>query len=144
MEIGLGNPDEELEIIRLSQESKNCVLEEMVKELAARGRISWEAVDTIVILLKQREEVGSTDIGGGVALPHAKCDLVGEPFMVFGMSKKGINWDGPSGNCNIIAMTLAPHNGLETALQKLSSISRRIRDKRFLDYLIKRFEEMDN
>jgi len=90
---------EELVIINLSPGSKNEVLAALTRPLIDRGVI--ENSESFLSGLMAREEMMSTGVGGGVALPHLRNPQdfpVERPMIVFGTSPGGIGWDALDGN----------------------------------------------
>jgi len=68
-----------------------------------------ERIDFIVEKLVEREELGSTGIGYGVALPHMKCDFLTEICVSFGLSRKGIDFNAVDGRpVHFVFLVLAP------------------------------------
>ena len=116
--------------IGLTSKSKKDVLEEMVDVLAAAGKIKDKK--KVLEALMEREELGSTGIGQGVAIPHGKTDEVGEIVAAFGLSKDGVGFDTLDGDpVNIFFLLLAPHNESGIHLKSLAKISGLLKDKYF-------------
>ncbi|MBI5709045.1 MAG: PTS sugar transporter subunit IIA [Candidatus Eisenbacteria bacterium] len=84
----------------------------MVEQLAAGGVVRDPAM--VLSLLLDRERLGSTAIGKGVAIPHARSLAVSGLRMVFATSRRGIPWEAPDGEpVRLIFLVLAP--GIERA-----------------------------
>ena len=82
-------------------------LGEMVARVARVGSVS--APRLLRGTLTMRERAGSTGIGKGAALPHARSVHVVEPCMVFARSKHGIEWDAPDGDpVRLVLLMLSP------------------------------------
>src|SRR5438105_4933170 len=77
--------------IELAATTKKAVLEELVALLAREGKVR-DAKATVDVLL-EREKLGSTGIGQGIAIPHAKTDQAQEVVAAFGLSKRGVQFD---------------------------------------------------
>ncbi len=75
----------------LKAKDKKGLIEEMVGNLVKAGKIKKK--NEIIKALKEREELGTTGIGDGVALPHAKSRVIKELSIAFGRSRKGIDFD---------------------------------------------------
>jgi PTS system nitrogen regulatory IIA component len=86
--------------------------------------------------LMAREVLGSTAIGQGVAIPHAKADCVDKLVAAFGLSKKGIDFDSLDGEpAYIFFLLVAPQDSAGPHLKALARISRLLKDKYFRDGL---------
>jgi len=86
-------------------------LEPALGEMATRaGRVGCVAVPRLLRgTLAMRERAGSTAIGKGAALPHARSVHVIEPCLVFARSRQGIEWDAPDGDLvHLILLMLSP------------------------------------
>jgi len=109
--------------IGITSKSKKEVLEEMVDVLEAAGKIKDKK--KVLEALMEREELGSTGIGQGVAIPHGKTDEVADIVAAFGLSKDG------GDPVNIFFLLLAPHNASGIHLKSLAKISGLLKDKYF-------------
>src|SRR6266513_963903 len=81
--------------VELTTTDKKGVLEELVTQLARSGKIK-DAKTTVEILL-EREKLGSTGIGQGIAIPHAKTDQAKEVIAAFGLSRRGVPFESLDG-----------------------------------------------
>src|SRR5690242_2922718 len=81
--------------VNLTATNKKGVLEELVTVLHQEGLVKDLRV-TVEVLL-EREKLGSTGIGQGIAIPHAKTDQAGEVVAAFGLSRKGVQFDSLDG-----------------------------------------------
>src|SRR5690349_10475136 len=81
----------------LKSTQKEDVIKEMVAALVKSGKIEEATSKKVIKALMDREELGSTGIGAGVAVPHAKHDSITDLVGAFGRSKKGINFDALDG-----------------------------------------------
>jgi mannitol/fructose-specific phosphotransferase system IIA component (Ntr-type) len=80
-------------------------------------------VTGLITALKEREEIMSTGIGFGIAIPHAKIESVKEMAFAVGISKKGINFDSMDGNpVYLIILVAAGEKQHKEYLKLLSSI----------------------
>jgi nitrogen PTS system EIIA component len=121
--------------IGLKSKTKKEVLEELVDVLAAAGKVS-EKKKVLQVLL-EREELGSTGIGQGVAIPHGKTDVVENLIAAFGLSREGCQFDTLDGDpVHIFFMLLAPYNASGIHLKSLAKISGLLKDKYFRKALI--------
>jgi PTS system nitrogen regulatory IIA component len=87
------------------------------------------ASDAIVTALFKREDLGSTGVGGGVAIPHARFQHVKTPFGLLARLKKPIDYDAVDGKpVDIVFLLLLPEGaGGEQQLDALASIARKLR-----------------
>ncbi len=107
----------------LASTSKNEVLVELVARLVDRH----DGIDgkQLLKVLKERENMGSTGIGGGVAIPHAKLDSARSIMAVFGRSSKGIHFDAIDGKpAHLFFLLVAHGETFGIHLQLLARISR--------------------
>lgn len=115
---------------------KEDVIKEMVQALVKTGRIEESASNKVVKALMDREELGSTGIGAGVAVPHAKHDSVTDLVGAFGRSKRGINFDALDGEpVHILFLLLSSKSASGAHLEALAYISRLVRDEKFVKFL---------
>jgi len=86
----------------------------------------------LVKVLIEREHLGSTGIGDGVAIPHGKLDSVKQPIVSFGRSKKGLDFDSMDGQpAFLFFLLLAPENSSGVHLQVLTKIARILKSSTF-------------
>jgi nitrogen PTS system EIIA component len=117
-------------VVDLSAGNKKGVLEELVSLLARDGKVK-DAKATVDILL-EREKLGSTGIGQGIAIPHAKSDQAGQITAAFGLSRKGVQFDALDGEpVFIFFLLVAPPDAAGLHLKALARISRLLKDKFF-------------
>src|SRR5580700_11112705 len=100
------NQDEKLKILdflspnaivaELAATTKKEVLEELTNLLAKEGKVK-DTKMTVDVLI-EREKLGSTGIGQGIAIPHAKSDQAHEVVAAFGLSRRGIQFDSLDGD----------------------------------------------
>lgn len=120
----------DLVIYDLESEDKQSVLKEMVSVLISSG---YEMdPDEAYKVLMDRENLGTTGIGDGVAIPHGKFDSLEDMAVVVGRSEKGINFDSLDHKpCHIFFLVLAPEQGAGSHLRTLAQISRQLKDEAF-------------
>ena len=122
--------------IKIGVESteKEDVLKEMVEVLAGVKDIGDKK--GILKALIDRENLGSTGIGQGIAIPHGKTDRVGGLVAVLGISQKGINFEALDGELvYIIFLLVAPKETAGPHLKALAQISRLLRDPYFCELM---------
>jgi len=115
---------------------KEEVIRELVGTLVSAGRIQESVSKKIVKALMDREELGSTGIGSGVAVPHAKHDAISDLVCAFGRSKKGISFDALDGEpVHVVFLLLSSKSASGAHLEALAFISRLVRDDKFVRFL---------
>lgn len=115
---------------------KEDVIKEMVDVLIEAGDVEKRNRNKLIDALMFREELGSTAIGQGIAIPHAKCDCVDKLVAAFGLSKKGVDFDSLDGElAYIFFLLVAPQDSAGPHLKALARISRLLKDKYFRDTL---------
>ena len=122
--------------------TKEEVLTELVSALKNAGLV--QDVGQAVGVILEREKLGSTGIGDGVAIPHGKMKGLNSILCVFGRSKAGIDFDAVDGKpVNIFFLLLAPEDSAGLHIQMLSRISRILRDPSFRKRLIEEGDDRD-
>lgn len=120
----------------LKSEDKKKVIQELTDLLVKAGELKPRMKDDVVKILLNREALGSTGIGQGVAIPHGKSEQVKELVGAFAVSKKGINFDSLDGEpAHIFFLLLAPIESSGPHLKALARISKLLKDKYFRDSL---------
>jgi len=118
--------------VDLQATKKKEVLSELIDRLVSAKRIDENVKEKILQALLEREKLGSTGIGQGVAIPHAKTDKVKDILCAFGTSKKGVEFDALDGEkVYIIFLLIAPQDSAGMHLKVLAKISRLLKDKFF-------------
>ena len=107
----------------LTGNTKEQVLSELVNMLVARGLI--QGADALLEALLEREGLGSTGIGHGVAIPHGRTAEVSQPALVFGRSAQAVEFDSLDGQpARIFFLLVAPENGETEHLRLLAKIAK--------------------
>ncbi|MBF0478638.1 MAG: PTS sugar transporter subunit IIA [Candidatus Omnitrophica bacterium] len=120
----------------LKSDTKPAVITELVELLLNAGLIDKKNKNKVIDVLMAREELGSTAIGQGIAIPHAKCDAAKELVGCLGISKKGVNFDSLDGElAHIFFLLVAPVDSAGPHLKALAKISRILKDKFIRDSL---------
>ena len=116
--------------VDLKAQEKDEVISELVDLFVSSGRIEKSKKSEVVKKIKERELLGSTGIGKGVAIPHAKCPNVKNMAAAFGISKEGINYKSLDGELSyIFFLLIAPGETPGPHLKALAKISRLLDDK---------------
>jgi len=120
--------------------TKKEVVLELVNALKNANLI--EDVDKAVNVVLEREKLGSTGIGDGVAIPHGKLKGIRNILCAFGRSIKGVDFDSVDHNpVHIFFLLIAPEDSASLHLQMLSRISKILRDPSFRKGLIESGKE---
>src|SRR5215468_5116439 len=77
----------------LAARTKEAVIREMVEALRATGHIKSAEAENVVKAILKREQLGSTGIGRGVAIPHTKHESVDRLIGTVAISKEGVPFD---------------------------------------------------
>jgi len=109
-------------IFNLRSRKKLSALQEMVRHLKTQGRITDE--EFILEMLKNRESLGSTGLGNGVAFPHGRSIAIKELTVLFARSSAGVDFESLDGEpTHIFFLILAPsEKGAEIYLALLSEL----------------------
>jgi len=119
----------------LLSNTKADVLAELISVLINSG-LKIDKTRTIDVL-QQREKLGSTGIGDGVAIPHGKVGDIHELVVAFGLSRKGIDFDATDGKpVHFFFLLLAPENSTGQHLKALARISKMVKTPNFRKKLI--------
>lgn len=91
----------------------------------------------LVQVLLDREALGSTAIGEGIAIPHGKLPGVTNVVAAFGRSEAGVDFDSLDGNpTRLFFLLVAPEDSAGIHLKALARVSRLLKDKGFRDRLV--------
>jgi nitrogen PTS system EIIA component len=117
-------------VVDLKGTTREGVIREMTGVLQKEGLIGDANLAARVVL--EREKLGSTGIGEGVAIPHGKMKGIDTILCSFGRSAQGINFQSVDKKpVHIFFLLLAPENAAGLHLKMLSRISRILRDPSF-------------
>ncbi|MDL2267018.1 PTS sugar transporter subunit IIA [Desulfovibrio sp. OttesenSCG-928-G15] len=110
--------------------SQTGVFEELIAPLVALHPDLQD--QALVKALCEREMLGSTAIGEGVAIPHGKVAGLENVLLAVGRSITGVDFDAPDSKpCQIFFLILAPEHGAGMHLKLLAQIARRAKDPVF-------------
>jgi fructose-specific phosphotransferase system IIA component len=128
----------------LKSSKKDDVIKELVDLLIAAGDIDKGSRSKVIDSLMERESLGSTAIGQGIAIPHAKSDSVSKLVGAFALSKKGVDFDSLDGEpVYIFFLLVAAQDSAGPHLKALARISRIFKEKYFRDNLRSCSDEKD-
>lgn len=122
-------------ISNLKARDKKRVLEELV-DVIAYNRPAIDKESLVKVLL-DREHLGSTGIGDGVAIPHGKFQDIGEPIISFGRSLDGLDFDSIDGQpVFLFFLLIAPENSASVHLKALARIAKILKNSSFRNILM--------
>ena len=120
----------------LDSEDKEDAIREMVGALASAGDIADDAVDGIVQAIMKREELGSTGIGRGIAVPHTKHPSVERLIGTVAISSRGVDFDSlDAEKVQLFILLISPPDRPGDHLRALENISRQLRNETFCRFL---------
>jgi fructose-specific phosphotransferase system IIA component len=120
----------------LTAEDKEGVIREMVRTLLEAGRIKPDEQESIVKAILKREELGSTGIGRGVAVPHTKHPSVDQLVGTVAISSEGVDFNSLDGEkVQLLFLLISPPDRPGDHLRALENISRQLRDDTFCRFL---------
>ena len=120
----------------LEADEKSSVIRELVESLAAAGAIAAADAQGIVAAIMKREELGSTGIGRGVAVPHTKHASVERLVGTVGVSTEGVDFNSLDGDkVQLLFLLVSPPDRPGDHLRALENISRQLRDDTFCRFL---------
>jgi PTS system nitrogen regulatory IIA component len=101
-----------------------------IQELSAQAaKLTGLSERTILEVLQQRERLGSTAVGSGVAIPHGKLAKLGRLFGLFARLEKPIEFEAlDNQKVDLIFLLLAPEGAGADHLKALAKIARLLRD----------------
>ena len=120
----------------VAADSKEEAIDKLVSLMDAGGRLNDKAGYKEGILA--REALGSTAIGEGIAIPHAKVEAVKEPGLAAMVVKEGVDYEAFDGSlAHLLFMIAAPAGGADVHLEALSRLSTLLMNPGFKENLIK-------
>ncbi len=117
----------------------------VLEELAQQAHLIYPQLSTPQVLqvLLEREKLGSTGVGNGVAIPHGKVQDLDSIVAVFGRSKKGIDFLSHDNKpVQLFFVLLAPENVVGNHLQALARLSRLLKEETVRQKLIEARDDM--
>jgi PTS system nitrogen regulatory IIA component len=126
-------PDYILETLK-SDKKRDVLLELLAPLLKHYSNLDAESALSV---LMEREKLGSTGIGEGIAIPHGKLPGLDDLVVCFGKSAAGIDFNAMDGKpVYLFFLLLAPENSAGQHLKALAKISRMLKDSHFRTKLI--------
>jgi mannitol/fructose-specific phosphotransferase system IIA component (Ntr-type) len=120
----------------LTATTKEGVIREMVESLRASGHLKPGEQDSIIKAIMKREQLGTTGIGRGVAIPHTKHEGVERLIGTVAVSRVGVPFDSLDNEpVYIFVMLISPQDRPGEHLRALDNVSRNLRDDMFCRFL---------
>jgi len=120
----------------LKVDTKEAAIRKMVESLAGCGSIQTEDQESIIAAILKREELGSTGIGNGVAVPHTKHPSVDRLVATIALAKDGVDFASLDGeDVFILFLLVSPPDRPGDHLRALENISRHLRNHNFCSFL---------
>ncbi len=121
-------------IANITSINKKGVIEELSNAVSTATTASAKDIARV---LMEREQLGSTGIGGGIAIPHGKLDTVKDIRIGFGLSKNGVEYDSLDNKpVHLFFVLLTPENSAGGHLKVLAQISRLLKMDQFKKKLL--------
>lgn len=96
-------------LVDLPSEEHSAVVKALVQNMVSTDLVAKANTSTVSRLLNEREALGSTALGGGVAIPHARIGFSDEPLMAFALLKNGDGFNALDGApVHFVFMVLTP------------------------------------
>ena len=110
----------------LKVNSKKQVLAELAAKAAELSGLNERAV---LEILQQREKLGSTGVGNGIAIPHGKLPKLGKLFGLFARLERPVDFEALDGQAvDLVFLLLAPEGAGADHLKALARVARLLRD----------------
>jgi mannitol/fructose-specific phosphotransferase system IIA component (Ntr-type) len=120
----------------LTADDKESVIAELVASLVEAGQINADEQGSILKAIMKREDLGSTGIGRGVAVPHTKHPSVDRLVGTVGVSALGVDFNSLDGEkVQLFFLLISPPDRPGDHLRALENISRQLRDETFCKFL---------
>ena len=133
--------DKEAILVDLKSDDKKGVLEELVTPAARIAGVNHEEVMRVLL---EREQLGSTGIGGGIGIPHGKLKGLKSLVLGFGLSRKGVDFESIDGKpTHIFFLLVTPENSTGLHLKLLARISRILKDDLFKERLMQATDSVE-
>lgn len=123
-------------VFDLQATSRDDALQEILTKVNENGHLKEGTFDEILAKLVEREELGSTGVGNGIAVPHTKYESFDSPLLCIARSSKGVSFGALDGEpVHLFFMLLSPDKNATDHLKALTFISTALRDEFFCKFL---------
>lgn len=120
----------------LNVKTKEAAIRAMVESLASTAQLKVEDAEGVIAAILKREELGSTGIGNGVAVPHTKHPSVERLVATVALAPEGVDFASLDGeDVFILFLLVSPPDRPGDHLRALENISRHLRNPNFCSFL---------
>ncbi|MGM0452122.1 MAG: PTS sugar transporter subunit IIA [Thermodesulfobacteriota bacterium] len=113
----------------LKSTDKKGVIDELAQPVAEVSHVNHREIVRVLI---ERERLGSTGIGEGIAIPHGKLGGIEQLILGFGRSRQGVNFDALDGQPTyLFFLLMSPDNSTGLHLRLLARISKLLKEDSF-------------
>ena len=121
---------------QIAAETKEEVILELVGALVDSGSVKSDEKESIVKAIMKREELGSTGIGRGIAVPHTKHPSVDRLVATVGVSASGVEFNSlADAKVQLFFLLVSPPDRPGDHLRALENVARQLRDSTFCRFL---------
>lgn len=123
-------------VVDLQATGKEDAIREIVQSLRDAGSLAEADVESVIRAILNREELGSTGIGQGVAVPHTRHPKVDRLVGTVALSRRGVDFAALDGEpVDILFLLVSPPNQPGDHLRALEKISSQLKNERFVSFL---------
>ncbi|MDD5069355.1 MAG: PTS sugar transporter subunit IIA [Candidatus Omnitrophica bacterium] len=128
--------DKDSIVLDFKHKNKKNILASLLDHLILKNKIKKENRKELLKILLQREEMGSTAIGGYIALPHARTEYAKNIVLCLAISGEGVDFDSLDQEpVNVVALLISNQKEAGLHLKMLAFLARMLRDKSFVQHL---------
>ncbi|MCP4652520.1 MAG: PTS sugar transporter subunit IIA [Candidatus Omnitrophica bacterium] len=128
--------DKDSIVFDFKDKSKRVIFSSLLDHLILKKKIAKRDKNSIIRALIQREDMGSTAIGGHIAFPHTRVASVKKVVLCLAVSNRGIEFDALDQEpVNIVLLLLSNNKEAGLHLKMLAFLARLLRDKYFVQQL---------
>ena len=111
-------------VVDIAASTKEAALKELLAAIQGAGSFAAKVAKSLQKRIVEREAIGSTGLGNGVAVPHVKSDDIDKVALVVARSKRGLEWSAIDGRpVHIVFLLVSPADEPESHLQCLRWIA---------------------
>lgn len=123
-------------VFALTASNKDAVIREMVASLRSAGYFKDGELEDVVRAVLKREQLGSTGIGRGIAIPHTKHTTVERLIGTVAIAQNGVEFDSlDKEKVHVFVLLISPQDRPGDHLRALENVSRCLRDDAFVGAL---------
>ena len=123
-------------LVDLKATGKEEAIREIVGSLHAAGQLKSDDLNDVIRAILSREELGSTGIGQGVAVPHTRHQTTSRLVGTVALSRGGVDFAALDGEpVHIFFLLISPPNQPGDHLRALENISKHLKEEQFVSFL---------